>query len=445
MNTIAELGLREIAAGVREKRWSAREVVAACAQRIEALEPHVQAWETLDLEAAFARADALDAAGCAGALAGVPLAIKDLIDVAGLPTRYGSPVYANAEAATASAECVSALERAGAIILGKSVTTEFAYYTPGKTRNPWNTAHTPGGSSMGSAASVACGMAAGALGTQTNGSVVRPAAFCGVVGFKPSFGSVSNHGTLDPWPTLDHTGVFARSVADAAVLAAAIVTPGLLSGHAGPPARAPRLAVVRSPVWHLAESAQRETLASNADALARAGAQVAELELPASFDGAHAVQRLIMAFEAARHFGPLQERHRDGLSAQLTALIDEGAAVGDARYREALAATQALKADFARTYSGFDALLTPPAAGEAPGTLKETGNPAFCTIWTLLGVPAITFPVGLGPARLPLGLQVVGHARDDERTLQVAAWCESHLPLLARPASGASAATAPEK
>jgi Asp-tRNA(Asn)/Glu-tRNA(Gln) amidotransferase A subunit family amidase len=436
MNTIAELGLREIAAGVRDRRWSAREVVAACAQRIEALERDVQAWETLDLERACARADALDAAGCAGSLAGVPLAIKDLIDVAGLPTRYGSRVYADAPPASASAQCVAALERAGAIILGKSVTTEFAYYTPGKTRNPWNTAHTPGGSSMGSAASVACGMAAGALGTQTNGSVVRPAAFCGVVGFKPSFGSVSNHGTLDPWPTLDHTGVFARSIADAAVLAAAIVTPGLLSGHAIASERAPRLALVRSPVWHLAQSAQRDLLASNAEVLARAGAQVSELELPVSFDGAHAVQRLIMAFEAARHFRALQERHRDGFSDQLNALIDEGAAIGEPKYREALAATQALKADFARAYGEFDVLITPPAAGEAPATLTETGSPAFCTIWTLLGVPAITFPVGLGPAGLPLGLQVVGHSRDDERTLQIAAWCESHLPLLPYPHTG---------
>jgi Asp-tRNA(Asn)/Glu-tRNA(Gln) amidotransferase A subunit family amidase len=442
MKTIAELGLREIAAGVRDRRWSAREVVAACAQRIEALEPDVQAWETLDLERAYARADA---AGCDGALAGVPLAIKDLIDVAGLPTRYGSPLYADAAPASVSAECVVALEREGAIVLGKSVTTEFAYYSPGKTRNPWNTAHTPGGSSMGSAASVACGMAAGALGTQTNGSVVRPAAFCGVVGFKPSFGSVSIHGTLDPWPTLDHTGVFARSVADAAVLAAAIVTPGLLSGRASPLARPPRLAVVHSPVWHLAETAQREMLESNADAFIRAGAQVTALELPASFDGAHAVQRLIMAYEAARHFGSLQARHRDGMSEQLNALIDEGAAVAEASYREALAATHALKDDFAKAYDGFDALITPPAAGEAPGTLKETGNPAFCTIWTLLGVPAITFPVGLGPAGLPLGLQVVGRAQDDERTLEVAAWCESHLPLRARPASAGSADTAPGK
>ncbi|MDB5863926.1 MAG: glutamyl-tRNA amidotransferase [Betaproteobacteria bacterium] len=445
MNTIPELGLREIAAGVRDRRWSAREVITACAQRIEVLEPRVRAWETLALERAFARADALDATGCDGALAGVPLAIKDLIDVAGLPTRYGSPLYASASPASVSASCVAALERAGAIILGKSVTTEFAYYTPGKARNPWNIEHTPGGSSMGSAASVACGMAAGALGTQTNGSVVRPAAFCGVVGFKPSFGSVSNHGTLDPWPTLDHTGVFARSVADAAVLAAVIVSPGLLSGRASLPERAPRLALVRSPVWHLAQAPQREMLASNANALERAGAQVSELELPASFERAHAVQRLIMAFEAARHFGSLQARNRDGFSVQLNALIDEGAAIDEPRHREALAATEAFRAELARTYRDFDALITPPAAGEAPATLKETGSPAFCTIWTLLGVPAITFPVGLGPAGLPLGLQVVGHARDDERMLQVAAWCESHLPLLPYPDTDAHPDAEPQK
>ena len=427
MTEIHQLPLRDIAAGVRDKRFTARQVVLAHAARIEALEPRVQAWETLDLERALERAAAIDAAGPSGALAGVPLAIKDIIDVAGLPTRCGSPVHASAQPARRNAACVSALERAGAIPLGKSVTTEFAYYNPGKTRNPWNLAHTPGGSSMGSAASVACGMAAGALGTQTNGSVVRPAAFCGVVGFKPSLGAVSNDGILDPWPTLDHTGVFARDVADAALLAAAIAEPGFFGGNADALPRAPRLAVVRSPVWKLASAEQQQMLTANAESLGRAGAEVVELELPSAFDDAHAVQRVIMAFEAARHFASLRRAHRANLSEAFDALLGEGAATSESKYREALAATAQLKREHANAYAGVDAILTPPAAGEAPATLRETGSPAFCTIWTLLGVPEVTIPVGSGPAGLPLGLQIVGRHRDDERVLAVAAWCEARL------------------
>lgn len=434
--------LREIAAGVRARRWKARDVIVAHAQRIAEFEPRVQAWETLDLPRALAQAEVHDAAGCTGSLAGVPLAIKDIIDVAGLPTRCGSPLHAAAAPAEVSAECVAALERAGANVLGKSVTTEFAYYTPGRTRNPWNSAHTPGGSSMGSAAAVACGMVAGALGTQTNGSIIRPAAFCGVVGFKPSFGTVSNHGTLDPWPSLDQTGVFVRSVADAAALAAVIARPGLLSGKALPPSGPPRLAVVRSPVWHLAQPVQQAMLAANAETLARAGAEVAACDLPPKFGQAHATLRLLMAFEGARHFGPLQARERDRLGDQLNALIDEGAVIEEERYREALATAESLKAEFASACRDFDALLTPPATGESPATLRETGNPAFCSVWSLLGAPALTIPVGRGPAGLPLGLQIVGRAGDDERLLGLAAWCEAQLPFTPWHSSGRNAEAA---
>jgi Asp-tRNA(Asn)/Glu-tRNA(Gln) amidotransferase A subunit family amidase len=424
MPNLCELTLRDIAVGVRDERFTAADVVRAHAARIDALESKVKAWVALDIDRAMQRIETIDTHG---ALAGVPIAIKDIIDVAGLPTRCGSAVYESAAPAPRSADCVTALENAGAVVLGKSVTTEFAYYTPRKTRNPWNIRHTPGGSSMGSAAAVACGMAAGALGTQTNGSVIRPAAFCGIVGYKPSFGAVSNDGTMDPWPSLDHTGVFARNVSDAAALAAAIVENGLLDPEVSPPARKPRLAVVRSPVWPSASEAQREMLPANTDALERAGAEVLELELPASFDGAHDVHRRLLAFEAARYFGPMQDKHRGEMSAQINALIDEGRTVAEGAYREALAAAAALRNEFETTYAGFDAVITPPAGGEAPGTLAQTGSPAFCTIWTLLGVPAVTLPVGLGPSGLPLGLQVVGRHRADAHMLAVAAWCESKL------------------
>jgi Asp-tRNA(Asn)/Glu-tRNA(Gln) amidotransferase A subunit family amidase len=374
------------------------------------------------------RADAEPAAG-AKPLAGAPVAIKDIIDVCGSPTKYGSPIYASAAPAAESAECVQALERAGAIVLGKTVTTEFAYYTPGKTRNPWNASHTPGGSSMGSAASVACGMAAGALGTQTNGSVIRPAAFCGIVGFKPSYGTVPNHGTLDPWPALDHTGVFARDVGDAALLASVITAPGTVTAGVLLPAHTLHLALVRSPVWHLAESPQKAMLASNATALRHAGAKIEELELPPAFEAAHRVHRTIMAYEGARHFAELQQRSRQLMSARFNELLDEGAAIPDSAYEEALGAADTLKRDFAAVLAGYDAIITPPAPGEAPATLDETGSPAFCTLWTLLGVPAITIPVGFGPSRLPLGLQIVGAYLADDVLLGAAAFCESHIPF----------------
>ena len=430
MDQLYKLSVRDLAAGVRDGRWSAADAVRSTLHRIERVDPRVDAWAYLDREAALAHAQTVAVEGAAAAdLCGVPVAIKDIIDVAGMPTRYGSVIFASAGAASRSAECVTALERAGAIALGKSVTTEFAYYTPGKTRNPWNATHTPGGSSMGSAASVACGMAAAALGTQTNGSVIRPAAFCGVVGFKPSIGTISNDGTLDPWPTLDHTGVFARNVGDAALVASVIATGRQLPKTIPALGDAPRLALVRSPVWHLAQDAQKTMLEANARTLAGAGAQVEVLELPDAFDRAHRVHRSILAYEGFRHFRDLQERHRSQMSAPFNQLLDEGAAMAEADYLAALDATRLLRLSFENVLEGYDALITPPAAGEAPATLAQTGDPSFCTIWTLLGAPAITIPVGRGPAGLPLGLQIVGGVGANERVVAAAAWCESLLSV----------------
>ena len=429
MEHLYKLTLRELVAGMREERWSAVDVMRATAARIEARDRDVQAWEHLDLARAMDGAERAGTGGAGGPLHGAPIAVKDIIDVAAMPTRYGSPIFASAKPAAESAECVQALERAGAIVLGKSVTTEFAYYTPRKTLNPWNARHTPGGSSMGSAAAVACGMAAGALGTQTNGSVIRPAAFCGVVGFKPTYGAVSNHGTLDPWPTLDHTGVFARRVGDAALLASVIATHATIRPDVLLPSHAPKFAVVRSPVWHLAQAEQKEMLSVASGKLAHAGAHVQEVDLPASFVDAHRVHRVILACEGARHFGELQQRHRELISARMNDLLDDGAAIPQGEYEDALCAAAALRNAYASFVAPYDAVLTLPAPGEAPATLEETGNPAFCTIWTLLGVPAINIPVGLGPARLPLGLQIVGARGEDDHLLEVAAWCEAHLPF----------------
>jgi Asp-tRNA(Asn)/Glu-tRNA(Gln) amidotransferase A subunit family amidase len=432
MKPLYRIGAGELAqrnlAGRGAVAETARAHLARCAQ----LDPGIGAWQHLAGDRAMDRAEALDAARDrgepAGPLHGVPVGVKDIIDVAGMPTTLGSQIHAG-HIAEKTAACVQQLERAGAVVLGKTVSTEFAYYTPGKTRNPWNTARTPGGSSMGSAAAVAAGMAAGALGTQTNGSVIRPAAFCGVVGFKPSYGWVANDGTMDPWPTLDHTGVFARSVADAALLAAAIVEPGRLAGTVTLPQRAPPLVAVPTPVWHLAETVQKEMLASNLGALRHAGATIDEAELPLTFLEAHRAHRAIMAYEGALFFRALQERERARMSAAFNELIDEGAGITDARYDEALRTTASLQREFDEWIADYDAVLTPPAAGEAPATLEQTGSPAFCTIWTMLGVPALTLPVGLGPGGMPLGLQIAGPRDRDADTLAVAAWCEARLPF----------------
>ncbi len=421
------LTARDLAQAVAQRRLTCAEIMRTHLARCLECEPAIEAWAHFDAERAIQAAEAADARLASGAparaLEGVPAAVKDIIDVAGMPTRMGSRIMAENVART-SAECVAQLEAAGAIVLGKSVTTEFAYYTPGKTRNPWNVAHTPGGSSSGSAAAVASGMVAGALGTQTNGSVIRPAAFCGIVGYKPSRGFVSNHGTLDPWPSVDHTGVLARSVADAAMLAHAIAGPGAVIPAELSEPSALKLAAVRSPVWNEAEPAQQQAFARAIQRLRAAGATVTERELPAEFDRAHATMRTIMAYGAHAHFGQLRAERGADMSAQLRALIDEGAALPEAPFRAALRLQENLKTACSSYCAAYDAVVTPPAPGAAPATLAQTGNPAFCTIWSLLGVPAVTVPAELGPAGMPLGLQVVAPYRADAGALAAAAWCE---------------------
>jgi Asp-tRNA(Asn)/Glu-tRNA(Gln) amidotransferase A subunit family amidase len=282
------------------------------------------------------------------------------------------------------------------------------------------------------------GFLPGAVGTQTNGSVIRPAAFCGVVGYKPTSGLISLAGVHPFSPSLDQAGVFARSIADAALLAAVLVgknendpaavpQKGTIPGEVVPMPRAPRLAAVRSPVWHLADPQAQEHFLKMVARLRSAGAEVIEQELPPAFDGAHAVLRTIMYGEGARVFAGLQRRDRDRLSPRLNALIDEGLGIPDADLTRGLEK----KARFARELDAFlgafDGAITPPTLGEAPADLTQTGDPAFCTIWSLCGVPAITIPAGRGAADLPLGLQLVGPAFSDERLLSAALWCEERI------------------
>jgi Asp-tRNA(Asn)/Glu-tRNA(Gln) amidotransferase A subunit family amidase len=413
--TLHRLGLRGLLDGLRAGTYTAEALTRDLLARIAAREPAVRAWAWLDEQRVrdSARRPA------AGALGGIPVGIKDIMHVRGLPTGMGSPAFEGFIAGE-TATAVKRLEAAGAFVLGKTVTAELAYFHPGPTRNPWNSAHTPGGSSMGSAAAVAAGMVPLALGTQTNGSVIRPAAFCGCVGFKPSQDTIPLDGMLAFSPSLDQVGVFTRTVDDAALAVSVLADRSMALA---PFAQAPRLAAVRSPVWPLAEPAAQKHFEDCLARLRRGGAKVVEVELPEAFSQAHAIQHAIMYAEGARSLADIQARHRVQLSAALNELIDEGRAIAASDLAGALAERARLQEALAAFQSDFDALVTPPARGEAPATLAHTGDPAFCTIWTLCGVPALTFPTGFGPQGLPLGLQVVGRRQDDAHLLAVAQWC----------------------
>ncbi|NWG88089.1 MAG: amidase [Hydrogenophilaceae bacterium] len=432
MTALSDTSLRAIVAGLRRGEFSSLQLTEACLARIAEREPAIGAWAWCDPEAAKSRARAADAAPAAGLLHGIPFGIKDIMHTAGIPTGMGSIIFAGFVPET-SAAAVTRIEAAGGFVLGKTVTAELAYFSPGKTRNPWNLTHTPGGSSSGSAAAVAAGMVPAALGTQTNGSVIRPAAYCGVVGFKPSAGRIPGKGIQPFSVTLDQLGLFVREVMDAGLLAAVLTGDAALS-EVQPLAQPPRLLAVRSPVWQEADAAQQQMFEANLVALRAAGAELVERELPAAFAEAHAVHRTIMAFEAAKQLVPLHVEHAEQMSEPLRQIIAEGLGIDSTSYRAALARRLELRLALAEFLGEADAIVTPPATGEAPKTLAHTGSPSFCTIWSLAGVPALSFPVGLGPQGLPLGLQLVGGLNEDAGLLSAAAWCAEHIGFRERPA-----------
>ena len=432
------LGLLDTLRAYREGRATVQDYVASCSQRITALEPRIQAWEWFDASRAMAEAEER-AGGILGDLPlfGIPVGVKDIIATRGIPTRYGSRIFASNVPVT-SAWIVRRLEALGGLVMGKTVTTEFAFRQPGKTRNPWNTAFSPGGSSSGSAAAVAAGFVPIAIGTQTLGSVIRPAAFCGVVGYKPTFGAISRTGIHPFSATLDTVGVFARSVADAAWFGACLMGPDLrdevtqtrgpekiLRVPLEPLATAPRLAVVRTPKWHLASEAQKANFDASLQKLAGAGAPIREVHLPKLFDDAWETVMTILAHDAVRSFMLIESRHRIRLSPHLIELLDRGHQVTPEQYSRARNRREEYREWLDKLFERNDAIVTIPATGEAPEGLSNTGDATFCSLWTQTGLPAVTIPSGRGPRGLPSGLQVVGRYREDERALQVAAWCES--------------------
>jgi Asp-tRNA(Asn)/Glu-tRNA(Gln) amidotransferase A subunit family amidase len=385
--------------------------------QIEMLDVQIGAWKFVDRDAAIADARQLDQSAKRGLLYGMSVGVKDIIDVAGMPTACGTPIYAG-NIAKQDAGCVAFAKAAGAIVIGKTVTTELAGTFPAKTRNPQNLEHTPGGSSSGSAAAVAAGMVRIAFGTQTAGSVIRPAAYCGVVGYKPTFGLVSRTGVKVQSESLDTVGVFTRTIDDAALWFAAMIgataTPLQNFGKG-----ALRILIVSNLMDH-AEVDMSVAVAEAAEALASAGLSVRETRLPIAFDAAQTDQRIIQLAEMAGMYATEHEQHRQQLSSELVALLDEGAATTANAYQTALLRTESARKQAAQLFVDADVLLMPSATGAAPRGFATTGDPVFNRLASTLHLPAINLPVYRSKKRLPLGLQLIGAQLQDEKLLSVA-------------------------
>jgi Asp-tRNA(Asn)/Glu-tRNA(Gln) amidotransferase A subunit family amidase len=407
-----------------------RDYVDLLLERIGRDDEDILAWATLDRARARAIADSLDAARTAstqtGPLFGMPVGVKDIIDTADLPTEMGSALFAG-HRPERDAAIVERLKDAGGFVLGKTVTTEVAFMHPGKTRNPWNMDHTPGGSSSGSAAAVAAGFVPGAIGTQTNGSVIRPAGYCGIVGFKPTFGLLPWRGGLQFSETLDQLGTFARSVDDVAWLTAPLAGGECLAQRVATPGSAPRIGLLGRFPWSAPDGESAAHLADAAAKLERAGAVVDHIALPLEIHDANVVHRTIMLFEGLRQHGARQTAHRESLSSELNAALDDARSISREAYAAALAKRGAVMERVVSVFEHADAVLTLSAPTPAPRRLDITGDPGFCTLWSLVGFPAIGIPSGLSRDGLPFGLQLAAPVGADDQVLAVAKWCEEQL------------------
>lgn len=413
------------AKAIADGSLTAEALTIACLERIHAREPAVRAWTHLDAEAALAQARALDRQSGGGPLKGLPIAVKDLIDTGDMPTAYGSKLYAGHRPAR-DASCVALARSAGAVVMGKTVTTEFAYFDPGPTANPHNPLHTPGGSSSGSAAAVADGMVPLAFATQTAGSIIRPAAFCGCVGYKPTFGTLDVTGIRPFAVSLDTLGVLAADVADAAFLASVLAGRPALRVD-GRELTRPRIGLCRTPEWPAAEPAMQSRLIETAQRLSRAGCVVTDVMLPVPFDRLGQAQWVVMAYEAARSTHAEMRSAPAGVSPKMRALAEAGVALAAEDYDGAKMVAVTALAALTEAMAGVDLLLTPAAPGEAPAGLTATGDPLFNRGWTMLGVPCVALPCGFGPQGLPLAVQLIGGRGDDSRLLAAAAWVERAL------------------
>jgi Asp-tRNA(Asn)/Glu-tRNA(Gln) amidotransferase A subunit family amidase len=422
--SLNQLEAWQAAAMLARREITAVDLVRACLARISARDADVQAFVTLNADAALAHARQLDAGPVRGLLHGLPFGVKDLFDTFDLPTGYGSPIYENHQP-LADAAAVALCREAGAVLVGKTVTTELANMFPGVTRNPHNFNHTPGGSSSGSAAAVADCMLPLALGTQTAGSLIRPAAFCGAVGYKPSHNRVPKAGVKSLSETLDTLGGFGRTVRDVALLGAVLTGDKRLADDSTfENVAAPRVGLCQTPEWPLADEDTQRAWALAAIAL---GAHGAAMELPPELCGLVTIQKQVQAFETTRSLSHERLHHARQLSEPLQALIADGLAISGethARNLQTIARARQQAADLFKTY---DVLLSPSSLGEAPAGLAGTGDPLFCRTWTLLGLPCIHLPFTQGKTGLPIGLQLVGAYGDDHRLMAAAHWVHQRL------------------
>lgn len=443
-DTLEWMPAREAVAAMTEGRISARDLTEACLASIDRQEDTIGAWTWLDRDHALAQADACDdlhrAGGPHGPLHGLPVGVKDIFDTHDMPTGDGTPLHAG-RTPREDAAAVARLRQAGAIIMGKTVTTELAVYHPGKTANPQDPTRTPGGSSSGSAAAVAAGMVPLAIGSQTNGSVIRPASYCGVVGYKPSFGLIPRTGVLRLSRLLDHVGVFARSVEDAALIAECMIgydpgdpdtsprpVPHLAATAAAAPPVLPRLAFAPSPVWDQADDETREAFGELVAALGdrldeTRGGKIEKLDLSDRFANAVAWHRTIMETDLAVNLVREYGEDGAGLSPVLRSMVERGRREYSAfDYARAVEAIPVLNDALDEIFFAYDALITPAAPGVAPKGLEATGSPVFCTLWTYCGMPAVTIPLLQSSDGLPIGVQLVGPRGSDARLLRTANW-----------------------
>lgn len=424
MQDITSLSVRELASRVGRHELSAESVAQAYIDRIQALEPRIQAWQHFDPSYAIEQAREIDRSASSRPLVGVPIGVKDVLDTCDMPSSYGSSIYSEHRPKT-DAAVVASVRSAGAVIFGKTVTTEFATFKPGCTVNPhsleFEQPHTPGGSSSGSAAAVAAGMVPVAFATQTAASIVRPAAYCGVVGYKPTFNTLPTAGVKLLSPSLDTIGVLARSVDDAAFVAGTIAR-RVFQLDTGSRLR---VGLCRTPHWEQAEEPSREAVLSAAKLYERLGATVADVRLPSECDHLVETHAGIMSFETLLALAPEAMTHGDELSKPLLSVLEAGDALGGNGYVALLKQAEDARQATRSAFDSFDILIAPSAVGEAPVGIGYTGDPIFGRIWTLLGNPCVHVPTGVGPRGLPVGVTIIGARWDDQVTLSAAAILES--------------------
>jgi Asp-tRNA(Asn)/Glu-tRNA(Gln) amidotransferase A subunit family amidase len=419
---------------------SSEDVVRDCLRQIEASEGVVKAWAFLDAELALEQARALDElrrrGRPLGPLHGIPVGVKDIYDTADMPTEYGSPIHAGRRPATDCA-AVAKLREAGAVIMGKTVTAEFAFLSPGETTNPHNPAHTPGGSSSGSAAAVAAAHVPLAVGSQTNGSVVRPASFCGVYGLKPSEGMLSRHGVLQTSETLDQLGVFARTLEDIALISDAMTgfddrdattyarpKPNFSAGFKETVPAEPAFAWFDLP---FADRLSEDAAEGFAELLDTLDGRVRKFQTPPLLDQILAHHRIVHFYEVRRNLAVEYENDRERISPALLEVFAEAKKISDDQYHDALATVAAGKEFFVDFFEDFDAIVTPSSAGEALSGLDSTGDPIFSTIWTMCGLPSLSMPLMTGAQDLPIGVQLVAGIEEDDRLCRTANWLLDYL------------------